>query len=429
MSEHSIENLIDNIFNIKTKEYFEEVIQTYYTNCFRSSVVMLYSVVVCDLIFKLEELRDIYNDVTAKKILLELETLQKANPTSPAWENKLVEMISERTTLLEISDIENINQLQKHRHLSAHPVLNQISILFKPNKETVKSHIRNMLEGVLTKPPILSTRIFNELVDDLAKNKDRFSEDKELIRFLNAKYFKSLRKETLNDIFKKLWKLIFKLENEDCNNNREINFKALEIIFKIDPSETLKVIKSEQLYFNGTLRGVCMNYLFKLLFKYPKIYFALSDLTKDEIEYEIKNNNKFLFLSWFKYEDFTEYNTKLYELLSGKSPFSIDKKTYEDVKSLYKDYNLKEEFINLTILIFSKSNLYDTADYNFYGRIEPLLEHFTEAQLIKLLEAIENNYQIAYRGMAKSHNKQMKVYFDKILGEDFNYSNYRHFKL
>ena len=124
MSEHSIENLIDNIFSSKTRDYFQEVIQTYYTNCYRSSIVMLYSVVICDLIYKLEELRDVYNDATSKKILLEIEGLQQANPKSPDWENKLVEMIADRTKLLEISDVENINQLQKHRHLSAHPVLN-----------------------------------------------------------------------------------------------------------------------------------------------------------------------------------------------------------------------------------------------------------------------------------------------------------------
>ena len=85
---------------------------------------MLYSVVICDLIYKLEELRDVYNDATSKKILLEIEGLQQANPKSPDWENKLVEMIADRTKLLEISDVENINQLQKHRHLSAQPVLN-----------------------------------------------------------------------------------------------------------------------------------------------------------------------------------------------------------------------------------------------------------------------------------------------------------------
>ena len=85
---------------------------------------MLYSVVICNLIYKLEELRDVYNDATSKKILLEIEGLQQANPKSPDWENKLVEMIADRTKLLEISDVENINQLQKHRHLSAHPVLN-----------------------------------------------------------------------------------------------------------------------------------------------------------------------------------------------------------------------------------------------------------------------------------------------------------------
>jgi hypothetical protein len=66
------------------------------------------------------------------------------------------------------------------------------------------------LEGALIKPPILSKKIFSELIIEIAKNQDCFSDNKELKRFLKAKYFKNLRQESLNDIFKKLWKFVLK---------------------------------------------------------------------------------------------------------------------------------------------------------------------------------------------------------------------------
>ncbi len=62
---------------------------------------MLWSVVVCDIIFKLQELRDLHNDITAEKILIEIEALQKSDPYSPKWERELIKIVFDRTQLLD----------------------------------------------------------------------------------------------------------------------------------------------------------------------------------------------------------------------------------------------------------------------------------------------------------------------------------------
>jgi hypothetical protein len=426
--DHSIENLIDNIYNSKTKQYFQEVVQTYYSNCFRSSIVMLYSVVICDLIFKLEDLRDIYNDQTAKKILLEIEILQKDNPRSPDWENKLIEMVQTRTKLLEISDLENINQLHKHRHLSAHPVLNQTSILYQPNKETVKAHIKNILEGVLTKPPIFSARIFQDLIVDLGANKDRFIAEEELKRFLNAKYFKGLRVETFKDIFKKLWKFVFKLENDEANQNREINFKTLEIIFRRNQLDILEMLRVEETHFNDIISGICTDYFFKLLFRNPKIYPVLSELNKQNIEIEISSSLEYKLISWFTYDSFDDYAIKIISAFEDEPRFFLNQNRYLEILNLYKEFNKKSEFVDLLNLLYYKSNSYDSADHNFY-RIEKFLCDYSADQLIRLLEIINSNSQISGRGLAVHSNKIIKQECDKKLPADFNYRKYYHFSI
>lgn len=427
MSEHSIENLVENIFSSKTREYFQEVIQTYYTNCYRSSVVMLYSVVISDLIFKLEELRDVYNDAIAKKILLEIEGLQKANPKSPDWENKLIDMIADRTKLLEISDVENINQLHKHRHLSAHPVLNQTSILFKPSKENVKSHIVNMLQGVLIKPPILSTKIFNELLKDLSNNRDRFTEEKDLKRFLNAKYFKNLRQETLNDIFKKIWKLVFKLENDDCDLNRDINYRTLTIIYGLNPIEILKLVKNEGSHFDDILHGVCTKYFFSFLFDNPKIYKTLSELNKAHIDYEIENSLEYKFLNWFTFDSISDFHSYIIDLIKNGHGFTLARDIIDKLKVLYKDFDMKFQYFDLAIAIFSKSNYYDTADSNFQQIIEPYLADFSADQLREIVASVHENSQINGRGMARYTNRLIKAEMD-IKIPDFDYSKVYNFK-
>jgi hypothetical protein len=426
MTDYSIENLKEQIFHSKTKEYFEEVIQTYYTNCYRSSVVMLYSVVICDLVFKLEDLRDVYADSTAKKILLEIEKIRTDNPKSSDWENKLVDLIKQRTSLLEFSDIENINQLQKHRHLSAHPVLNQTSILFKPNKDNVKSHIRNILEGVLIKPPILSKKIFSELIVDIAENQYRFSDNKELERFLKAKYFKNLRQESLNDIFKKLWKFVFKTDNDDCNKNREINFRTLEIITSLNVTEIIKAIKNEESHYDNILRGEPTEYLIQLLFKFPRVYKALSEVNKAFVEFEIKCSHDFILLSWFTYDSFAEYIIDVTDKFNKSTSFTINHNYLKMVKDLAKDYNLKKEFLDLCIAIFSRSKSFDNSDYNFWYGIEPFLEDFTNEQLVSIVEAINNNYQICQRKASSSDSRKVKEILDKK-HPTFDYSKYHNF--
>lgn len=81
----SLEGFADDIFFAKTKEYFKEVLSSYQNGNYRSSVVMLWSVAVCDLIYKLEYLIDVYRDATATDIINEMTRIQAQEPFSSAW--------------------------------------------------------------------------------------------------------------------------------------------------------------------------------------------------------------------------------------------------------------------------------------------------------------------------------------------------------
>jgi UDP-galactopyranose mutase len=96
MDEFSIETRSQNIFHSKTKEYFEEVVSSYQAGNYRSAVVMLWSVVVCDLLFKLQYLVDMYGDETARAILKEVSDLQEKDKKLSTWEHKLIELVRQR---------------------------------------------------------------------------------------------------------------------------------------------------------------------------------------------------------------------------------------------------------------------------------------------------------------------------------------------
>ena len=150
LDEYSIEQRATQIFDARTKEYFSEVLSCYSAGNYRSSVVMLWSVAVCDLLFKLQNLVDLYGDTKAKDILTEIGKLQQENERSPIGETRLVESVAEQTQLIDIAERENLLHLQRQRHLAAHPVVNANFQLHRPNRETARALIRNTLDGVLT---------------------------------------------------------------------------------------------------------------------------------------------------------------------------------------------------------------------------------------------------------------------------------------
>lgn len=71
LDEYSIEQRAAQIFDARTKEYFAEVLSCYVAGNYRSAVVMLWSVAVCDLLFKLQNLVDLYADAKAKDSMLQ----------------------------------------------------------------------------------------------------------------------------------------------------------------------------------------------------------------------------------------------------------------------------------------------------------------------------------------------------------------------
>src|SRR4028118_1713634 len=231
MSEFSLENLSEKIHYGKTKDYFQEVLSSYHNGNYRSAVVMLWSVAVCDIVYKLEYLVDLlYEDSGAKSILDCIKESQKDNPKSPSWEFELIQDTHKHTKLLDHSEYANLVYLQQQRHLSAHPILDSDTQLHTPNKETVRALIRNTLEDLLIKPPFYTKKIIDELLEDIAEAAPALNTIEKVKRYLESRYLSKFKPEVELSIYRSLWKLVFKLEDEDCIKNRVINLQTLQVI-------------------------------------------------------------------------------------------------------------------------------------------------------------------------------------------------------
>lgn len=148
--------------------------------------------------------------------------IQAQEPFSSAWEIKLVEDTFLKTRLLDAPEYENLKFLQKQRHLSAHPVLTQERELHAPNRETVRSLLRNTLEGLLIKPPFYTQHILNEMLTDLAEHRDALNDRYKVKAYVESRYLRRFKPTVETSTFKSLWKFTFKLENDECNANRRV---------------------------------------------------------------------------------------------------------------------------------------------------------------------------------------------------------------
>ena len=137
---------IEKIYSIKSREYFKEVVSSYAIGNFRSAIVMLYSVCMCDLIYKLQELRDVYDDKVAKNILETIEKEQTESNSKSSWEKTLVDSVYKKTNLLDNDGYAYLNHVYDIRNLSAHPALDKNGELISPPKEVVAAYIRTSLQ-------------------------------------------------------------------------------------------------------------------------------------------------------------------------------------------------------------------------------------------------------------------------------------------
>ncbi|MCA6503130.1 MAG: hypothetical protein IM597_06205 [Pseudanabaena sp. M176S2SP2A07QC] len=431
MSEFSVENLSEKIHNGKTKLYFQEVLSSYQNGNYRSAVVMLWSVAVCDIIYKLQFLVDLYDDKQAKSILKEITEIQSRDPKSSSWETKLLEDTHEKTKLLDSAEYQNLIYVQKQRHLSAHPTLNSDRELHTPNKETVRALIRNTLEGVLIKPPFYTQKIIDEILTDIAETAPMINTREKAKSYIESRYLNRLKPETEISIYRNMWKLVFRLDDEKCNNNRDINLQVIDIIGKRNFDRIKETISGDRDYYSHiSTQETILNYLVFYLGKNFSIYDFLSDDAKLKIQHNIQTTNVGRIYGWFIWGNLEQYYENILLLINNNQTAKFN---FKDIQLQFilevSDTNeWKKMFCNIVSTYYSKSKIYNQADFRFEQAILPHLQMF-DAETIKfLIECIETNDQVYSRSQAAKDHNQIHLRLGEIYGDKFDSTPYKKFK-
>jgi len=423
-----IESMKDQIHFGKTKEYFEEVLISYQIGSYRSSVVMLWAVAISDVIYKLQYLVDLYADTAAKKILDEVRAIQDEDSRSSSWELGVIDKVFKNTNLIDTAEYEHIRYLQKQRHLCAHPVLRSNLELYKPNKETVRSLTRNILEGLLIKPPFYTQKVISEILEDLDDSKGTLNTQVKVKRYIESRYLNRMTDEVEYSLYRTLWKFTFKAIDDKCNENRLLNLNVIRVITNRHGAKLNEVVSEDRDYYsNIAANGIPSDYLIYYLSMNSSLYEPLTEDAKLKIQHIAENTDVGRICGWFTRGDLSSHFDYLTTWIEGDSYPDLDDELWKYVFELSDSEEWESSCAKLISSYYCCSSSFGTADARFADSLLPNLRFFDEESAKYLLDKIESNRQVYWRNRAGIDHKKIRESFNEFLPVDFDYSVYSKF--
>ena len=417
----TIEDLIEKIYEPKTKELFKDVYTSYTQGQYRATVVMLWTVVVCDLIYKLQYLKDIYNDSVAIDILNKIADKQKKNPKNPEWENYLLQEVNLRTQLVTDIEKENLEYLQKQRNLSAHPIITNENILFKPTKELTRSLMRTALDSILLKTPLLAKEYVDIILEDFEKKKEEFIPwDDNFDKYFQNRYINHLNNNQILNLYKLIWRMVFLPHDDRELKNITINIQLLDYIFIKFKTECINYMnKSIDYYtYDNSIEVAKFNFN-SFLFRHKELYQILSESTKALLEAETRifpDDIPFIFI---KEKNFNEC-IKQISLEFNNRPNCITNNNLIShaiaFKNVASEHNELNTYYNICIDWYANSYSFDEANLFFTALIRLNYKNFNKEQILKFIESSSKNSQTYYRKKANDDHRLIMKRFIELDG-------------
>jgi hypothetical protein len=417
MKEFSIDRAVERIYNPKTREYFNEVLSSYSIGNYRSAIVMLYSVIIADLFYKLKELAERDEDPKAKSIIefIRSQLTDRERNNKSEWETKVVERVFTETQLLEPSAKVHIDYIKQLRHLSAHPVLDSEDLLAIPNKDTVRSAIHNALEYVLTRPAMYNDKVAEEFMNSIPTYSSLIFRSEKYETYLKNKYFKFFTDKFVKRVFGFLWLAVFKGQDKEASGYREEYYDTLNIVYRNYKGILDLYFFEEKDRFNrlNIEERDQLKFLIDFFSDAPNLYQYVSEDNKVIILHKLENNLTLFTRAWFVTGDINEHLQKVYRKYENKA----HPPSYLNIQQIYelsKEVECEHEYFNFCITILDKASTYVSGLSRWKEIIRPFIDQFSKEHILKLLCIINENKSLYNANWLESeYLSDIKEYIEK----------------
>ncbi len=206
-----------------SREYFKEILQSYYNKNYRATVVLLYSFVVYDLLLKLKTMADEgYKE--AQRKLKEIEELMEDDEKYSKVEKMIVDYFNEKYALYFKKFSEDIKYLKEIRHKCAHFNLN-VNEMFVPKDYQVRMLICSMYDNIFSVRAPFVMDLFNVVESEIEDYSEYITDiskkglDNSIKNTIKEKYLKRMMHDSIKKSYKTFIKLLLLSEDEECIKN------------------------------------------------------------------------------------------------------------------------------------------------------------------------------------------------------------------
>lgn len=409
----------------ETKKYLKEVISCYDNGNYRSAINSLYSVAIVDIYQKLNDLASILDDDDAKKKLKSIEELKKKKEQNKKddsifdsnWENKLINE-AKKTSIFDSNRLKTaIDQLKRIRNSSSHPALkNGKAYLEIPDQYEVVHYMNVLFSELFMMPPTFLGSVTSDFVEQLSENKNTLLNNPHRIKlYIINRFLSNMNKRQIRDLTHDLFKFVFVLDNDDCNNNRDINYQALTVLLKLNKDNLDHIIEQKELIKRINLDSVT-DYLMKLSIEHNKLWHSLTEEQKETIIEDHCNESMVGELELALINSGQQFKEKVLDfnkrISADANVITANEEdfTYSDViffERSAKEVGVESDFYKLCILLFGNSRSFATAKTRYEKFIAKNLKMFNKdyPDLMNLLTELSANNNQIYECYSESWGK------------------------
>ena len=196
-----------NVFdNSESRTYFKEILQSYYGQNYRATIVLLYSFVIYDLFIKLQTMAN-EGDKKAERKLKEINAMIADDEKYSLVENAIIEFYKTNCPLYFNRFVEDIEYLKNCRNKCAHLKVNDNS-LYVPSDYHARMLICSMYDNILSVKAPFIMDLFSFAISDIEKYSSKLfyipdnGLERSMIVDLKNKYFNRMTYDSIKKSYK-----------------------------------------------------------------------------------------------------------------------------------------------------------------------------------------------------------------------------------